>query len=201
MWIGLPRWYCETIDLYRLRDHSPLVPICIPIPNRKVSKSTKQIICDWRNYSPQPQLESQVTPGPHGNLRSSVADLGSSFFWGGGANLICVWVNEIFAPKREKICDTFLIVFQGWFEISPTYMFCLFTFPFFSLFSFSFPLFPLFYLFLPAFGGRSPPSPPPQIRHCRSPIESLNQHPSYVQIVHMCCCRIVAWHTSAWICD
>ena len=29
----------------------------------------------------------------------AVADLGSSFE---GANLICVWVNEIFARKREK---------------------------------------------------------------------------------------------------
>ena len=43
------------------------------------------------------------------------------------------------------------------------YLFCLFTFPFFSLFFFSFPLFPLFYFFLSAFGGggRSPLSPPP----------------------------------------
>ena len=48
------------------------------------------------------------------------------------------------------------------------YLFCLFTFPFFSLFFFSFPLFPLLYFFVSLWGGGGggiAPSPPPQIRH------------------------------------
>ena len=45
------------------------------------------------------------------------------------------------------------------------YLFCLFTFPFISLFFFSFPLFPIFYFFVSLWGGGAIAPIPPQIRH------------------------------------